>query len=89
MQKSTIEEEFSKEIEVEIMAQLEQKRTLRDLDTSALTQQPLCIMYPKTICNFLFKTDIIHLQPIFHGFVDDDPHKHIKEFYVVYCYDIP
>lgn len=54
--KGTIEEKFSKEIKVETMAQLEHKRTLRDLVDSDLTQQPLYISYPKTIGNFEFKT---------------------------------
>ena len=27
---------------------------------------------------------MIHLLPTFHGFTDEDPNKHLKEFHVVY-----
>ena len=45
-------------------------QTLKELATPDLDQQPLCIQYP-------------NLLPTFHGFAQEDPNKHLKEFHVV------
>ena len=42
-------------------------RTLKDLATSNLDQQPLCIQYPNLEVAFELKSGLIHLLPTFHG----------------------
>ncbi|KAH9659131.1 hypothetical protein KPL70_023750 [Citrus sinensis] len=59
------------------------ERTLRELAEPNLNQQPLCIQYVDLEVNFELKSGLIHLLPKFHGFAGEDPHKHLKEFYVV------
>ncbi|RDY09370.1 hypothetical protein CR513_06256, partial [Mucuna pruriens] len=44
-------------------------RTLKELTTSD---------------SYELKSGLIHLLPKFHGLVGEDPHKHLKEFHVVY-----
>lgn len=46
------------------MAQPEE-RTLRELLAHNVNQQPVCITYPPTTCNFELKFDLIHILPIF------------------------
>lgn len=58
-------------------------RTLKELAASTLEQQPLCIEYPQLKVAFELKSGMIHLLPTFHGFVGEDPNKHLKEFHVV------
>ncbi|XP_031131791.1 uncharacterized protein LOC116033171 [Ipomoea triloba] len=58
-------------------------RTLRELATPDLNQQPLCITVPNLEVDFALKSGLIHLLPIFRGLVGEDPHKHLKEFQVV------
>ncbi|KAL0311188.1 UNVERIFIED_CONTAM: hypothetical protein Sangu_2413500 [Sesamum angustifolium] len=48
-----------------------------------LNQQSLCIEYPTLNVDFELKSDLIHLLPTFRGLAGEDPHKHLKEFYVV------
>ena len=60
------------------------ERTLRELAAPDLTQQPLCIQYPELNVSFELKSGLIHLLPNFHGLENEDPHKHLKEFYVFY-----
>ena len=57
-------------------------RTLKDLATPDLDQQPLCIQYPNLEVAFELKSGLIHLLPAFHGFAGEDPNKHLKEFHV-------
>ncbi|RDX89356.1 hypothetical protein CR513_28933, partial [Mucuna pruriens] len=45
-------------------------RTLKELITPDVTYE--------------LKSDLIHLLPKFHGLAGEDPHKHLKEFHVVY-----
>ena len=58
-------------------------RTLKELATPDVTYQPLCIDYPELNAPFELNYGLIHLLPTFHDFVDEDPHKHLKEFHVV------
>ena len=58
-------------------------RTLKELATPDLDQQPLCIQYPNLEVAFELKSGLIYLLPTFHGFVGEDPNKHLKEFHVV------
>ena len=58
-------------------------RTLEELATPDLDQQPLCIQYPNLEVAFELKSGLIHLLPTFHGFAGEDPNKHLKEFHVV------
>ena len=58
-------------------------RTLKELATPDLDQQPLCIQYPNLEVAFELKSGLIHLLPTFHGFAGEDPNKHLKEFHVV------
>ena len=58
-------------------------RTLKELATTELDQQSLCIQYPNVEVAFELKSGLIHLLPTFHGFVGENPNKHLKEFHVV------
>ncbi|XP_027181860.1 uncharacterized protein LOC113780249 [Coffea eugenioides] len=59
------------------------QRTLRELATPNVNQQPLCIMYTDTEEAFKLKSRLIHLLPTFRGIAGEDSHKHLKEFHVV------
>ncbi len=59
------------------------QRTLRELATPDVVQQPLCIDFPDIEVAFELKSGLIHLLPTFRGLASDDPHKHLKEFHVV------
>ena len=59
-------------------------KTLKELVAPDVAYQPLCIDYPKLDAPFELKYGLIHLLPTFHGFVGEDPDKHLKEFHVVY-----
>ncbi|XP_068636081.1 uncharacterized protein [Aristolochia californica] len=74
--------------EEEVMAR---NRTLKELATLDLNQQPLCIMFPTldATSTFELKSGLIHLLPTFHGLAGEDPHKHLKEFHVVCTSMIP
>ncbi|GJX60009.1 uncharacterized protein Tco_0291399 [Tanacetum coccineum] len=60
------------------------ERTLWEMATQNINQQPLCIQYPPLTVPFELKSGLIHLLPTFHGLAGEDPHKHLKEFHVVY-----
>ncbi|KAL0423829.1 UNVERIFIED_CONTAM: hypothetical protein Sradi_0917700 [Sesamum radiatum] len=72
----------SSESEEEVMAQ-NPERTINEMTSPDLNQQPLCIEYPTLDVDFELKSGLIHLLPTFRGLVGEDPHKHIKEFHVV------
>ncbi|KAK4398197.1 hypothetical protein Sango_1295200 [Sesamum angolense] len=74
--------EFSGESEEEVMA-IVPERTINDMTSPDLNQQPLCIEYPDLEVNFELKSGLIHLLPTFRGLAGEDPHKHLKEFHVV------
>ncbi|KAK4387402.1 hypothetical protein Sango_2346800 [Sesamum angolense] len=59
------------------------ERTINDMTSPDLNQQPLCIEYPDLEVNFELKSGLIHLLPTFRGLPGEDPHKHLKEFHVV------
>jgi len=60
-------------------------RTLKELVTPDLNQQPLCIAFPtlEATTTFKLKSGLIHLLPTFDGLTGEDPHKHLKELHVV------
>ncbi|KAL0408331.1 UNVERIFIED_CONTAM: hypothetical protein Sradi_1767500 [Sesamum radiatum] len=68
--------------EEEVMAQ-NPERTIKEMTSLDLNQQPLCIEYPTLDVDFELKSGLIHLLPTFRGLAGEDPHKHLKEFHVV------
>ena len=58
-------------------------RTQKKVEAPDLDQQPLCIKYPQLEVAFELKSRIIHLLPTFHGFAEEEPNKHLKEFHMV------
>ncbi|KAL0454963.1 UNVERIFIED_CONTAM: hypothetical protein Slati_0835500 [Sesamum latifolium] len=74
--------ESSGESEEEVMAIIP-KRSIKDMTSPDLNQQPVCIEYPDLEVNFVLKLGLIHLLPTFHGLAGEDPDKHLKEFHVV------
>ncbi|KAL0433180.1 UNVERIFIED_CONTAM: hypothetical protein Slati_2652300 [Sesamum latifolium] len=71
----------SSDFEEEVMAQ-NPKRTIKEMTSLDLNQQPLCIEYPNLDVDFELKSGLIHLLPTFRGLAGEDPHKHLKEFHV-------
>jgi hypothetical protein len=69
--------------EAEAFENTAEHRTLRDLATPNMNQQPLCIEFPNIDVAFELKSGLIHLIPIFQGFAGEDPHKHLKEFHMI------
>ncbi|GJS57233.1 uncharacterized protein Tco_0652017 [Tanacetum coccineum] len=59
------------------------ERTLWEMATQNINQQPLCIQYPPLTFQFELKSRLIHLLPTFCGLAGEDPHKHLKEFHVI------
>ncbi|KAL0404316.1 UNVERIFIED_CONTAM: Retrovirus-related Pol polyprotein from transposon.6 [Sesamum radiatum] len=74
--------ESSGESEEEVMAIIPE-RSIKDMTSPDLNQQPLCIEYPGLEVDFELKSSLIHLLPTFRGLAGEDPHKHLKEFHVV------
>ncbi|KAL0309210.1 UNVERIFIED_CONTAM: hypothetical protein Sradi_5863300 [Sesamum radiatum] len=74
--------EYSGESKEEVMAIIP-KRTIKNMTSPHMNQQPLCIEYPDLEVNFELKSSLIHLLPTFHSLASEDPHKHLKEFHVV------
>ncbi|KAL0394795.1 UNVERIFIED_CONTAM: hypothetical protein Slati_4445700 [Sesamum latifolium] len=72
----------SSNFEEEVMAQ-NSERTINEMTSLDLNQQPICIEYPTLDVDFKLKSGLIHLLPTFHGLAGEDPHKHLKEFHVV------
>lgn len=60
-----------------------QECTLRELATSPMNQQPLCITCPELDVPFELKSSLIHLLPKFRELENENPHKYLKEFHVV------
>ncbi|RDX76648.1 hypothetical protein CR513_43342, partial [Mucuna pruriens] len=57
--------------------------SIKELATPDIMCQPWCIQYTEleqTQSDDLMY-GLIHLLPKFHGFVGEDPYKHLKEFY--------
>ncbi|KAL2242611.1 UNVERIFIED_CONTAM: Retrovirus-related Pol polyprotein from transposon 17.6 [Sesamum indicum] len=75
-------EESVSESEEETMA-LIPERSINDMTSPDLNQQPLCIEYPDLEVDFELKSGLIHLLPTFRGLAGEDPQKHLKEFHVV------
>ena len=68
---------------LELNEMANKNKTLKELATPDLNQQPLCIEYPQLEVAFELKLGMIHLLPTFHGFAGEGPNKHMKEFHVV------
>ena len=62
---------------------INQTKTLKELAAPTLDNQPLCIEYAPLEVALKLKSSMIHLLPKFHGFLGEDPNKHLKEFHVV------
>ncbi|KAL0333026.1 UNVERIFIED_CONTAM: hypothetical protein Scaly_2204100 [Sesamum calycinum] len=75
-------EESSRESEEEVIP-IVPERTINDMTSPDLNQQPLCIEYPDLEVNFELKSGLVHLLPTFRGLAGEDPHKHLKEFHVL------
>uniref|UniRef100_A0A151UFS5 Retrotransposon gag domain-containing protein n=1 Tax=Cajanus cajan TaxID=3821 RepID=A0A151UFS5_CAJCA len=60
------------------------ERTLREMVAPDFTYESLCIQYPEEDVPFVLKTGLIHLLPKFHDRAGEDPHKHLKEFHIVF-----
>jgi len=60
------------------------ERTLRELAAPDFTYESLCIQYPNENVPYVLKTGLIHLLPKLHGLAGEDPHKHLKEFHIVF-----
>lgn len=69
----------------ELVAEMAEDRTLRQLANPDMNQQPHCINFPNLGANenFELRSGLIHLLPTFRGSAGEDPHKHLKEFHVV------
>ena len=74
------QESKSEQEKIEIMA----NKSLKELATPNLNHQPLLIDYPDLDASYELRSGLIHLLPTFHGLAGEDPHKHLKEFHVVY-----
>jgi hypothetical protein len=68
--------------EEEVMAG---NRTLKELATPDLNQQPLCITFHilDATTTFELKSRLIHLLPTFHGLAGEDPDNHLNELHMV------
>ena len=72
---------LQKETRVNTMA-VEWQRTLMELAAPNVENQPLCINIDNNV-NFELKSGFIHLLPTFNDLAGEDPHTHLKEFYMV------
>ena len=59
-------------------------KSLKELAVPDLNHQPLCIDFPDLDASFELRSGLIHLLSTFRGLIGEDPHKHLKEFHVVY-----
>ncbi|XP_020551114.1 uncharacterized protein LOC105165924 [Sesamum indicum] len=66
----------------EVMAQ-NLERTIKEMTSFDLNQQPLYVEYPNLNADFELKSGLIHLLPTFRGLAGEDPYKHLKQFHVV------
>jgi len=60
------------------------QRILRKVIAPDVTIQILCIQYSNIDVPCELKSGLIHLLPKFHSLTREDPHKHLKEFHIVY-----
>ncbi|KAL0428133.1 UNVERIFIED_CONTAM: hypothetical protein Slati_2988100 [Sesamum latifolium] len=72
----------SSDSEEEVIAQ-NPERSIKEMTSLDLNQQPLCIEYLNLDVDFELKPGLIHLLPTFRGLVGEDLHKHLKKFHVV------
>lgn len=63
---------------------MEQQCILRELTAPPTNQQLPCITCPDLDVPFKLKFCLIYLLPKFRGLENKNPHKHMKEFHVVY-----
>jgi hypothetical protein len=57
------------------------QQTLKDFTAPNMENQPLCINIDNNV-NFELKSGFIHLLPIFNRLAREDPHTHLKKFYM-------
>ena len=76
---------FASDFDLEEDEVMAENQILKELAASDLNQQLLCITFPTVdaTTTFELKSGLIHLLPIFHDLVGEDPHKHLKELHVV------
>ena len=76
---------FASDFDLEEEEVMTRNQTLKELAAPDLNQQSLCITFPTldATTTFELKSGLIHLLPIFHDLVGEDPHKHLKELHVV------
>ncbi|KAL2252567.1 UNVERIFIED_CONTAM: hypothetical protein Sindi_0051400 [Sesamum indicum] len=79
---SELDVSTSNNSEDEVMAH-NPERTIKEMTSLDLNQQPLFIEYPNLNIDFELKSGLIHLLPIFRGLAGEDPYKHLKELHVV------
>ena len=60
---------------------IQPQRSLKELAAPNLDNQPLCINVENA--NFELKSGFIHLLPCFNDLAGEDPHSHLKKFYMV------
>lgn len=63
---------------------MDEQINLRELIASDVNYNALCIEYPEVVAPFKLKYGLIHLLSRFNGLAGEDPHRHLKEFQVVY-----
>ena len=56
-----------------VIVEMAAQRTLRELATPDVAQQPLCIDFPDIEVAFELKSGLIHLLPTFRGLAGEDP----------------
>jgi hypothetical protein len=61
---------------------VERQQPLKELAAPNVENQPLCINIDNNV-NFELKSGFIHLLPTFNDLAGEDPHTHLKEFYMV------
>jgi hypothetical protein len=62
----------------EIVFDMADQRTLRQLAAPDVNYNGLCIEYPEADTPFELKSGLIHLLPKFNGLAGENPHKHLK-----------
>ncbi|KAL2230814.1 UNVERIFIED_CONTAM: hypothetical protein Sindi_1675800 [Sesamum indicum] len=67
----------------EIMAQ-NSERMIKKMTSLELNQQPLYTEYSNLNVDFELESGLIHWVRSFRGLAGEDPHKHLKEFHVMF-----
>ena len=59
-------------------------QSLKELATLTFDNQPLFVVFLEITTPFKLHSRFIQLLPVFCGLPGEDPHRHLKEFHVVY-----